>query len=93
MPSIVVITIKDPGFLVGVRGIEFLLDGRGQGVLQFGDIKEFEVHLGQHVAKVILHGVIDRSSKELRFSLGEDQTVRIEGKYSRLWGNMSISLV
>jgi hypothetical protein len=92
IPSKLVVTLKDPGFLLGVSGIDFLLNGRSLSLMHFGDTKEFEIEAGEHVAKLILHGVVDRSSKNLKFSLGEGESVRMEGKYSRAWGNMNISL-
>jgi hypothetical protein len=36
--------------------------------MQFGDKKEFEIAAGEHVAQLILHGIVNRSSKELKFS-------------------------
>ena len=76
----------------GVKGIEFLLDGNRKELLQFGDIKELRFRLANIPAKMILHGVINRSSKELKFSLSEGQIVCIDGEYNPTWGNMSIEL-
>jgi hypothetical protein len=88
----VIVSFQDPESLSGVKGIEFLLDGNSKGLLQFGDIKEFEIPAGEHTAKMILHGVVKRSSKELNFSIREGQIVCIEGNYSRAWGTMNIGL-
>ena len=93
MTSKVVITLKNPGFLAGVQNIEFELDGKHIESMHFGDRKEFEIAAGDHAARLILHAIANRSSKELKFSLAEGQMVAIEGKYSRLWGNMGIGLV
>ena len=72
--------------------IEFLIDGINTGSMRFGDIKEFETPPGAHKAKLLLHGIVKRSSKELKFSLKEGQIVYIEGEYSLAWGNMKIGL-
>ena len=92
MTSKVVLTLKDPGFLAGVQDIQLVLDGRNEATMQFGDTKEFEISSGSHVAQLVLHAVVNRKSKELSFSIGENQKLHLEGKYSRLWGSISIGL-
>lgn len=92
MTAKVKITLVDPGFLAGVRGIDFLLDGEQMALMQFGESKDFEITPGEHTVQVILHGVIKRSSKVLKFSLAKGQGANVESKYSRLWGTMSIKL-
>jgi hypothetical protein len=88
--SKIIVTFQDPGTMRGVKGIEFLLDGYYKELLQFGDIREFEIPVGEHTAKMILNGVVKRSSKELRLSLREGQIVCIEGVYSTTMGTMNI---
>lgn len=93
MASKIKLTLKNPGFLIGVQGIHFILDGEFQAEMQFGESREFETAPGEHVAQLILYGMAERSSKELRFSLKEGQHAAIEGKYSRLWGNIKMKLL
>jgi len=88
-----VVTLLDPGYLAGVVGIEFVVDGFILSNIQFGETREYEIEPGNHIAKVVLHGVITRTSKELPFSVEKGQTVNIEGKYSRAWGKINISLM
>lgn len=74
----------------GLKGIEFLLDGYFKELLQFRDVREYEIPAGEHTAKMILNGVVKRSSKELRFSLREGQIVCIEGVYDPIMSGMII---
>jgi hypothetical protein len=91
MAAKLAITLTDPGFIVGVQSIDFMLDGNHQESMQFGDRKQLEIAAGEHTAQVILRGLLTRTSNELKFSADEDQSVRIKGKYSRRWGNISLS--
>ena len=89
----IIVRLKDPGFLAGIQAIEFIVDGKPKGLLQFGETKEFEIDPGKHAAKIILHGIIRRSSKQLEFSVDKGKIINIEGKYSRVWGKINIETV
>lgn len=89
--SRIIVSFKNPGFLVGMKGIELLIDGNRVDIFEFGETRVFDIPVGKHVARVYLHGVTDRLSKPLNFTIDHNQTIYIEGTYSRMWGNISLN--
>ena len=88
-----VLTLLNPGYLAGVVSIQFVLDEQTLSTIQFGETREYEIEPGSHKAKIVLQGIMTRTSKELSFTVEKGQTVNIQGKYSRAWGNIKLSLV
>lgn len=82
---------KVRGPLVGKNNVELLVDGKGVGSGSFGQTIVADLAPGRHHIQAILHSWIKRESKSLEVDVAPNSTVKITGKYSRLWGNVRIS--
>ncbi len=77
--------------IFGIKGIDILVDGDIVASLPLGGSKTVEASAGNHTIKAVLHGVVDRESKELEISIKENSTVKIIGTYSRIQGDIQLS--
>ena len=90
MPSKIVFALAPVGLLAGVNGIHVLIDGERCRTTQFGETVEFDVSPGPHTFQAVLDAVLERPTKVLELQVADDTTVSINGKYSRLWGNIKL---
>jgi len=93
LSSEVKFTHKDIKMIVGIKGVEILVDGKEQTAIEFGETVTFDVEPGEREIRTILYGVADRESKALKVTAIEGEKVAIKGKYSRLWGNIKLKLL
>ncbi|MEP0325238.1 hypothetical protein [Bauldia litoralis] len=84
------LTIRSPGLLIGVRGIEILLDGEMVDRVQFGEACTIECEAGEHTLRARMRAVISRRSNILKLTVADGEDRRFDGKYSRLWGTLPI---
>ncbi len=91
MPTQIQFNMEDV-FLVGGKNvaIELVIDGETKGVVKFGESITVDVTQGNRLVHVVSHTTIKRKSKAILVSVSENQTSYIEGKYSRMWGNIKI---
>jgi len=87
------ISLKDPGYLMGVKGIDVILDGYKICTMQFGEIREFDIAVGAHIINLMLRAMFKRSSNNLQITAKENGIVHIIGDYSRAWGYVKITQV
>ena len=87
------VALRNVGFLVGVKGIRVFINGQVQETLQFGESLEKEAEPGEYAVHVELLGVVTRASNVLSIAVEDGQLVKVEGKYSRLWGNVKLKQV
>lgn len=76
--------------IVGLGKIDILIDGTIVNSLSLGESVSVEIPAGNYVVQAILNDVVKRISKKLEVSVNENSTIKILGKYSRLWGNMKL---
>ena len=76
--------------IVGLGKIDILIDGTVMNSISPGESASVEIPAGKHFVQAILNGVVKRISKNLEISVDENSTIKIHGKYSRLWGNMKL---
>jgi hypothetical protein len=79
--------------LFGVQGIRVFINDQLQETIQFGGVFTADAHPGQYSVHVELLGVVNRSSKQLLLNVEDGMQVNVEGKYSRVWGNIKLRLV
>ena len=91
MTSRIEIKIEDQRLVLGVQDVEVLIDGKSAGSMQLGDAGAFETPSGTRRVQLVLHALIDRQSPELAVDLGEGETARLQGRYSRVTGDISLS--
>lgn len=90
MAGSMAVTLKKPGFLLGVESIEIVIDDDQRFSMDFGDQKEFELDSGAHTVQAVLHAILNRRSRKLKLIIRDGEKANIEGKYSRLWGNINL---
>ena len=91
MAATIELSLPKPGRLVGVRKMELLLDGEVNRNLAFGESYEVLCEPGPHTASIVLYGLLTRRSKPLRFHAGEYETIRINARYNRLLGTITLA--
>jgi hypothetical protein len=90
MPARLTITIKSPGLLLGVRGIEILLDGQTVDTVRFGEACRIECAPGDHTLQARLRAVLSRRSNVLRITAVDGDDRIVTGRYSRMWGTLKL---
>ena len=91
MPAKMVVTLKKLKMpIAGLGKIDICLDGSPILSMSLGESAVAEVAAGRHVVMAILDGVFKRRSKQLEIFIEENSTAKIDGKYSRIWGNMKL---
>jgi hypothetical protein len=88
MIQITLVDIKMP--LVGIKGIDVLVDGEKRCSIRFGEVVCLEVNPGERIVQIHLHGTLDRKSGTFQVLVAEGGQVAIEAKYSRMWGNFKL---
>ncbi len=76
--------------IIGMGKIDIFVDGTIVLSLELGESATTDVSLGKHSVQAALNGVVKRKSNKLEISFEENSTVKILGKYSRVWGNLNL---
>ena len=79
------------GPITGLGEIEILIDGESELSLPLGRADSVEKPPGSYVVQLLLNGMVKRKSKKLKITIAEGESIKLIGKYSRLWGNMKLS--
>lgn len=85
-------TVEPMGALLGIRGIDVLVDGAVAGQIRAGEAREFAVAPGSHGVELELQGIVRRRSNRVEVSVPADGAVSVAGRYSRLWGKLQLAL-
>ncbi len=78
--------------LVGVKGLDVVIDGQVVATTMFGESATVEVAPGGHRVELTLRSVISRTSNPIDVNLADGQTVNITAKYSRMLGTFNLKL-
>lgn len=91
MTSSIDITVK-PLFLplMGVEGIDVLLNGQKVGETDFGETFTLKVQPGRYQIALRLHGVLKRTSNTVLAEMDEGQHIRLVAAYNRFWGSIGL---
>lgn len=95
MPGTIEIQFVEPGLLVfkAKARLRVLIDGGEVGLAKLGDTVRFSASAGQHDLRVVMDvGPIRRRTKPLQVSVSDNETTRVSGTYSHLWGKYAMSL-
>jgi hypothetical protein len=95
MSGTIDIHLADPGWLAFKTRARcrVLLDDEEVGALRIGDTAGFSAPAGAHELRIAMEvGPISRKTKRLQLFVVNNETVRVTGRYSRLWGKYIISL-
>ena len=76
--------------LVGVRGINVLVDGEVATPIDFGKSATVNVEPGMYRVAIQLSGVLNRTSNGVTVELTDGEVAGFIGRYSRLWGSFSL---
>ncbi len=85
------VALVDPGWLLGVRDVEVLVDGNPAGRMQFGEELALDCSSGSHSVQLVLHALVTRRSNALTLDVAAGETKSIAARYSRLWGSIKIT--
>lgn len=82
--------VTSPGLLLGVRGIEVIVDGDVVDMVQFGEPFSFELAPGDHSLQIRLRAMMSRRSNVVNFSAAPGEEIAFSAKYSRMWGTLRL---
>ena len=90
MPGSVAFEFPKPWLLFGVKGIDVLIDEKVVGSLAFGEKQTFPCAPGSHTVQAVLRAVATRHSNTLTVEVADGASVRVTGKYDRMYGTIAL---
>jgi hypothetical protein len=95
MAGTIEIQFVEPGLLLfkAKARLQVMIDGDEMGTAKMGDTVRFAVQAGQHELRVVMDvALLTRRTKPLQLGVADDETTRVSGTYSHLWGKYVMSL-
>lgn len=90
MTARLTIALRSPGLILGVRGIDVLLDGEPVHTIGFGETTTVECAAGDRTLQLKLNAVLNRRSNTLRLTVADGEERALAGRYSRMWGTLRL---
>jgi hypothetical protein len=78
--------------LIGMGGIDVLVDGQFAAITDFGQTATVDLAPGVHNVAVRLRGVIYRTSNSVTVHAADGQCTAATAKYNRFFGTFKLSL-
>ena len=79
--------------LVGVQGIDVLINGEAALQTDFGQTFTLELEPGVYDIAVRLRGVLNRTSNTIQVNVNEEEPTRLIAAYNRFWGSFRLRAV